>query len=56
MAKHGLCLCALGPCWTFLPPQHTCQKHSPVAPDVQAARVKWLAKSSRAPGSGGRSE
>lgn len=44
MAKHGLCICALGPRWQFLPPQHTCPKHKPVAADVQAARVVWLGK------------
>lgn len=47
MAKHGLCLCALGPRWTFLPPQHTCQKHKPVPPEMEAARVKWLERLSK---------
>lgn len=42
LAKHGFALCAKGPRWQFLPPQHRCDKHHPAAPAVATARAKWF--------------
>lgn len=44
MSKHRMALCSLGTRWVFYPPQHTCGKHKPAAPEIQAARVVWLSK------------
>lgn len=46
MAKHRMCPCALGKPWTFFGPEHLCTKHKEAAPDVVAARVEWVNKSS----------
>ena len=42
MAKQGFALCAIGPVWKYLAPQHTCQKHKPAEESVVSARVAWL--------------
>lgn len=44
MAKHGYGLCAIGPAWQHLAPQHTCAKHKPAAESVTQARTQWLNK------------
>lgn len=46
MAKHRMAPCSLGKPWTYLAPEHTCDRHKAAAPDVAAARVVWLEKSS----------
>lgn len=46
MAKHRMCPCALGKPWIFFGPEHLCPKHKEAAPDVVAARVVWVGKSS----------
>ncbi len=45
MAKHRMCPCALGKPWTFFGPEHLCAKHKEAEPDVVAARVAWVKKS-----------
>lgn len=45
MAKHGFALCAIGPAWKFLAPQHTCQKHKQATESVVSAREAWLSSS-----------
>lgn len=44
MARHGYGVCAAGPAWQHLAPQHTCPKHKPAKEAVVAARTVWLAK------------
>jgi hypothetical protein len=43
MARYGMAVCKHGPRYVYLPPHHKCGKHHPVAEDVAAARVVWLA-------------
>ena len=44
MAKHRMARCELKPAWQFFPPQHSCQRHKPVADDIAAARIAWESK------------
>lgn len=44
MARSHFARCALGPAWSFLPPQQTCGRHKPLAADAAAVRLAWLAK------------
>ena len=44
MARHGYGVCAAGPAWQHLAPQHACAKHKPAAESVTQARVAWLHK------------
>ena len=44
MARHGYGVCAAGPAWQHLAPQHTCAKHWPAAESVTQARTQWLNK------------
>ena len=44
MARHGYGVCAAGPAWQHLAPQHACAKHKPAKEAVVAARAAWLAK------------
>jgi hypothetical protein len=37
----GMCRCALGPRWEYLPPRATCPRFTLAPPDVVAARLKW---------------
>lgn len=46
MAKHRMCPCDLGKPWTYFGPEHLCPKHREAQPDVVAARVVWVGKSS----------
>lgn len=52
MARHKLAVCERAASWRFFPPQSTCEKHSPVAPDVAQARAKWLGVGDEARGQG----
>ena len=45
MARNGLATCVHLPRYEYLPPQHTCQRHQTAAPEITAARIKWLSKS-----------
>ena len=44
MARHGYGVCAAGPAWQHLAPQHACAKHKPAAESVTQARAAWLNK------------
>lgn len=43
MAQHGFGLCAAAKePWRYLPPQHTCARHTPASGSISAARATWL--------------
>ena len=44
MARHGYGVCASGPAWQHLPPQHACAKHRTADESVTQARSAWLNK------------
>lgn len=44
MARHGYGVCATGPAWQHLAPQHACAQHKPAAESVTQARTQWLNK------------
>ena len=60
MARHGYGVCAAGPAWQHLAPQHTCPKHKPAAESVTQARTQWLnkldAKASKTPAGASKQE
>ena len=44
MARHGYGVCAAGPAWQHLAPQHACAQHKPAAESVTQSRTQWLNK------------
>ena len=42
MRKLQMAICRHGPRWEFLPPQSSCQRHSPAADKAVDARRAWL--------------